>query len=105
MGNAGVKDLFGVGNDVERVINWSELNQLQQIEYQLPFHTMTWEAYELRLKRYTFSKTTVLITQLKEAFKQDPKWVIALDDENSALAMLLEYFRDEDYKPDKHLDP
>ena len=91
MGNVEAKDL-NKGNYIEKQINWSSMNPFEQVEFQMPFHTMNIEVYERRLKKYTFSREKVLMSQLRAAFKDDEVWIKALTSTSSTLYIMLTGF-------------
>ena len=62
----------------------------EDIEASMPFKTMQLCTFEARLKKYTYNGKTISMNQLKSAFKNDPEWIKALNDETSNLYCLID---------------
>ena len=99
MGNQPITKFSDIetGALIESLVDYSKLSVFQRVEHEMPFHSMKLSTYECRLKKYIYQSERVNLSQLKAAFKNDPKWDAQLNDKKSTLYIfLMAYFKIEE---------
>ena len=75
MGCGGSKNSFGGVQEEIPAIDITRLDKYDKFEHSFPFYRTRIDIFEGRVKRFVSGKSSVSLSQLRYAFKDDGKWV------------------------------